>query len=81
MEKAFWLPPKPSFANEGGGVIFIYLLDISSNLLERKVSISEFAHILTTLSASIRCCRAPVPIDCRLECEEHGGNPMDQLLV
>jgi hypothetical protein len=48
---------------------------------ERKVSISVSALTHTTSSESIRCCLAPVPIDCKLECVVLGVSPTERLPV
>jgi hypothetical protein len=48
---------------------------------ERKVSISVSALTHTTSSESTRCCLAPVPIDCKLECVVLGVSPTERLPV
>lgn len=51
--------------------------DTWSRLPERKVSISVSAPTHTTSSVSTRCCLAPVPIDCKLECVVLGESPTE----
>merc|ERR1711939_17060 len=52
-----------------------------SRLQERKVSISVSALTHTMSSVSTRCCLAPVPIDCKLECVVLGESQTELLPV
>lgn len=57
------------------------LVGISSRSPAKKVSTSVSVPTLTMSSVSTRCCRVPVPIDCRLECVVRGASPTEPLLV